>query len=131
MTSSPRSRRLLLAAATLPVAAALALPAAPAGAAVTRCPSADLRYPFQEGQPNFFGVHRLRIDAGSCRTAHRVAKRWMTRFENALSDGRVELPRRVEGFRFKALAPSAAQTYALRGRRDGTTIRFDYVVPNG
>ena len=131
MPSSPHSRRLVLAAATLPAVAALAVPVSPAAAAFERCPSADLRYPFQEGQPNFFGVHRLRIDAGTCRTAHRVAKKWMTRFEAALSGGEVRLPKRVEGFRFRQVPVQAAQTYGLRGRKDATTIRFNYVVPNG
>ncbi len=30
-----------------------------------------------------------------------------------------------------ALPPNEAQTYRLRGRRGRTSIRFDYVVPNG
>jgi hypothetical protein len=124
-----RSRFALAAAAiALPVLAAA--PATPAAAAQT-CRSADLRYPFQEGGANDFGVFRLRADGASCRTAHRVAKKWMTRFEAAITDGRVALPKRVEGFRFKTLAPHAAQTYTLRGRKGAATIRFDYMVPNG
>ena len=120
-------------AVALLVAAATAL--GPAGAAtaqpVRHCRSADLRYPFQPGGPNDFGVFKLRITRGSCATAHRVAKRWMDRFEADLRAGRVRLPRTVMGFRFTTLAPDAAQTYNERGRRGATTIRFDYVVPNG
>jgi hypothetical protein len=123
-------RRSLSAAAVVVLAALAAVPAADA-AAPTRCRSADLRYPFEEGGPNTFGVFKLRITGGRCTTAHRVAKAWMDRFEADLAAGRVRLPRRVEGFRFTTLAPNAAQTYNERGRRRSTTIRFDYVVPNG
>lgn len=111
-------------AAVLPVAAADAKP--------KRCKSADLRYPFQKGGPNDFGVFKLRITGGSCSTAHRVAKRWMTRFErNIRSEGKLKLPKNVEGFSFKSLPPTAAQTFNMRGKKGGKTIRFDYVVPNG
>jgi hypothetical protein len=107
------------------------LPAAPADARTIRCTSADLRYPFQPGGPKTFGVFRLRVTGGACPTAHRVAKAWMTRFEASLQDGRVRLPRRVQGFTFTSLPPNAAQTYRLRGVRRSTRINFDYVVPNG
>jgi hypothetical protein len=96
-----------------------------------RCKSADLRYPFMRGGPKDFGVFRLRITGGHCPTAHRVAKRWMKRFEANLRAGRVKLPRSVDGFAFTTLRPNAAQTYNERGRRRTTTIRFDYRVPNG
>ncbi len=93
-----------------------------------RCPSADLRYPFQEGMPNHFGVWRLKVTGGTCATAHRVAKTWQRRFEASPT---ARLPRTVRGFRFRQLPPNAAQTYRLRGRRDATVVRFDYMVPNG
>jgi hypothetical protein len=119
-------------AAVLLAAAANALVPGAAGAATTRhCRSADLRYPFQPGLPNDFGVFKLRISGGHCPTAHRVAKRWMTRFEADLHAGEVKLPRNVMGFHFTTLAPDQAQTYNERGRRGATTIRFDYRVPNG
>jgi hypothetical protein len=112
------------------VAVAAAAPAAKA--APTRvCKSADLRYPFEPGGPKTFGVFKLQITGGSCATAHDVAKRWMRRFEADLREGRIRLPRRVRGFRFRSMPPREAQTYRLRGRRDATTIRFDYRVPNG
>ena len=111
--------------------AALLLAPAAGASATTRCPSGDLRYPFEEGGPKTFGVFKLRIDGGGCRTAHRVAKEWMERFEANLADGRVKLPEHVRGFTFVSLPPKAAQTYRLRGRKDAKTIRFDYVVPNG
>ena len=95
------------------------------------CSSADLRYPFEPGGPKTFGVFKLQVTGGSCATAHRVAKRWMERFEADLQAGRVRLPKSVSGFTFRELEPNAAQTYRLRGRRDETSIRFDYVVPNG
>jgi hypothetical protein len=77
-------------------------------------------------------VFRLRVTNGSCTTAHRVARTWKRRFEARLrSPGRLVLPKHVEGFTFKTLRPHAAQTYTERGRRGSTTIRFDYVVPNG
>jgi hypothetical protein len=96
------------------------------------CKSADLRYPFQPGGPKTFGVFRLRVTRGTCTTAHRVAKAWMTEFERRLrSDGELKLPTRVAGFRFTELPPNAAQTYRLRGVKNTTRINFDYVVPNG
>jgi hypothetical protein len=121
--------------ALAPAAAVLALfAAAPAAdAAKTRtCRSSDLRYPFEPGGPKDFGVFRLKITGGSCRTAHRVAKDWQRRFEARLrKPGALRLPRRVDGFTFTQLPPNAAQTYRLKGRRSATTLRFDYVVPNG
>jgi hypothetical protein len=105
-------------------------PAADASSPV-RCKSADLRYPFQPGGPKTFGVFRLQITNGTCSKAHRVARSWMAEFELELILGRVKLPRRVAGFSFTSLPPNAAQTYRERGRKGATTIRFDYVVPNG
>lgn len=113
------------------VACVALLPAATADAKPTRCKSADLRYPFVQGGPNSFGVFKLRITGGKCSTAHRVAKKWMTRFEANLRAGKVQLPKHVEGFAFKSLRPTEAQTYNLRGRKGAKTIRFNYVVPNG
>jgi hypothetical protein len=116
------------------VSLAVLIAAAPAGAApATRtCRSADLRYPFEHGGPRTFGVFNLRITGGTCATAHRVARAWMRAFEKRLrGPGRLRLPRSVAGFRFTTLPPEAAQTYRERGRRRSTTIRFDYVVPNG
>jgi hypothetical protein len=119
------------AAAVLAILAAL-LPSPADATATLRCKSGDLRYPFQPGGPKTFGVFKLRITGGSCRTAHRVAKRWMDRFEeNIRSRGRLRLPRKVNGFTFTSLPPNAAQTYRMRGRKGATTIRFDYRVPNG
>jgi hypothetical protein len=127
-----RVRRSLRAAVVALATAAALAPGAVAGAQpAQRCKSADLRYPFQEGGPKTFGVFRLRIAAGRCATAHRVAKAWMKEFEAELRAGRVQLPRRVAGFTFTSLPPNAAQTYRERGRRRDTTIRFDYRVPNG
>ena len=122
--------------AVVAVVAALAVlpPAAPAAAAPASrtCKSADLRYPFQPGGRRTFGVFKLRIAGGTSATAHRVAKAWMRAFEKRLrSPGRLRLPRSVAGFRFTTLPAKAAQTYRERGRRRSTTIRFDYVVPNG
>jgi hypothetical protein len=111
---------------------AVLLPAAAADARPThRCRSADLRYPFEAGGPNTFGVFKLRITHGRCATAHRVAKAWMSRFEANLRAGHVRLPRHVAGFTFTSLPPNAAQTYRERGRKRTKTIRFDYRVPNG
>jgi hypothetical protein len=73
----PRLRHSIAAAA----AALALLPAAPPDAKSRTCKSADLRYPFQPGGPKDFGVFRLKITNGTCTTAHRVAKHWMTRFE--------------------------------------------------
>lgn len=111
---------------------ACALPVGPAGAAAGHgCPSADLRYVFASGGPKDFGVFRLRVSGGTCATAHRVAKDWKTAFERRLRSGSSALPRHVDGFAFKSLPAHAAQTYVLQGKRRGTTVRFDYVVPNG
>jgi hypothetical protein len=110
-------------------AAALLVPAAAAEA--EGCRSSDLRYPFRAGGPDDFGVFKLRIAGGECATARDVARTWMRRFEREIDNGRVKLPRRVKGFRFRQLQPNEAQTYRLRGRRDTTTIRFSYRVPNG
>jgi hypothetical protein len=108
------------------------LGAAPAAAASpARCKSADLRYPFEPGGPKTFGVFRLTVENGTCAKAHRVARSWMAEFELDLKLGRVRLPKKVAGFRFTSLPPNAAQTYRERGRKGATTIRFDYVVPNG
>ena len=125
------SRRLPARSAFCVVLAAVALVPAASAEAARRCPSGDLRYPFEPGGPKTFGVFKLRIDGGGCETAHRVAEKWMDRFEANLADGRVKLPKRVEGFTFVSLPPREAQTYRLRGRDDARTIRFDYVVPNG
>src|SRR3954452_1362197 len=114
----------------LACAAVLALVPATAAEART-CRSADLRYPFMPGGQKTFGVFKLRIDGGSCATAHGVARTWMRRFEANLGAGRVRLPKSVQGFTFKTLPAHAAQTYTERGRKGSTTIRFDYVVPNG
>jgi hypothetical protein len=115
----------LSALALMPAAGAHATPA------TLHCASADLRYPFQPGGPKDFGVFRLKITAGRCATAHRVAKEWMRRFEANLRAGKEKLPARVQGFTFKSLPPTEAQTYRLRGRKGTTTIRFAYRVPNG
>ena len=124
-----RTPRSLCAAAV--VLATLAL-SAPAEARDTlRCRSADLRYAFQPGGPKTFGVFKLRITGGRCRTAHRVAEAWMDEFEANIRAGRVKLPRQVLGFSFTTLPATEAQTYRERGRRRATTIRFDYRVPNG
>jgi hypothetical protein len=121
----------LLAAVALCAATALLPPAVADARPTQRCKSADLRYPFRAGGPKTFGVFRLRVTGGGCRTAHRVAKAWMKEFEANVDAGRVELPRTVRGFAFTTLPPNAAQTYRERGHRDATTIRFDYRVPNG
>jgi hypothetical protein len=108
------------------------LPGANAGAAsALNCNSADLRYPFRPGGPKTFGVFDLRITDGTCRKAHRVAKAWMAKFELNLLLGDDKLPRKAAGFTFTSLPPNAPQTFRLRGRDGTTTIRFDYVVPNG
>jgi hypothetical protein len=123
-------QRILIAAVAVALAA---VPAATATAATStatarHCGSADLRYPFRKGLPRDFGVWRLKVTGGSCRTAHRVAKRWQRRFEASPT---ATLPRHVDGFRFRSLPPREAQTYRLRGTREATVVRFDYVVPNG
>jgi hypothetical protein len=120
---------------TLAVGAAVlgaAMPTPVAGARPTLgCKSADLRYPFMPGGPKTFGVFKLQITGGSCATAHRVAKAWMTRFEANIKAGSTKRPRSVSGFTFTELRPNAAQTYRERGRNGTTSIRFDYRVPNG
>jgi|tagenome__1003787_1003787.scaffolds.fasta_scaffold19093193_1 hypothetical protein len=123
---------MILLAALLATAAAL-LPAAAANARTVRtCKSSDLRYAFMPGQPKFFGVHKLRITGGRCATAHRVAKRWMKRFEAGIKQpGPLRLPKHVRGFTFKQVPVKASQTFGLRGTRGRTVIRFNYVVPNG
>lgn len=95
------------------------------------CKSSDLRYPFRRGGPRTFGVFALRVTAGRCTTAHRVARDWMRTFEKNLRAGRVRLPRSIDGFAFATLRATEAQTYNERGRKGRTTIRFSYRVPNG
>jgi hypothetical protein len=95
------------------------------------CKSADLRYPFMPGGAKTFGVFELRITGGGCTTAHRVAKAWMQKLEANIRGGSGNVPRSAGGFSFTTLPAHAAQTYSERGRRGSTTIRFDYVVPNG
>ena len=127
----PRLRPLLALPIVVALSVALVAPASADARPTRDCSSADLRYPFQPGGPKTFGVFRLQITGGGCATAHRVAKRWMDRFEADLRAGRVRLPKSVSGFTFRELPPNAAQTYRLRGRRSSTSSRFDYVVPNG
>ena len=93
--------------------------------------SGDLRYPFMPGGPKTFGVFNLKITGGGCATAHGVAKQWMQRFEASIRSGHLKLPKSVSGFTFTTLPAHAAQTYTERGVKGGTTIRFDYRVPNG
>jgi hypothetical protein len=127
----PRLRIAPLAIAALAASALLLPPVEAAASKTRRCKSADLRYPYQPGGPRTFGVFELRITGGRCTTAHRIAKEWMRRFEADIRRGRVKLPKNVEGYAFKTLKPHAAQTYTERGKKRNTTIRFDYVVPNG
>jgi hypothetical protein len=113
-------------------AAACAVAPPVAGATPTRsCRSADLRYPFEPGGPNAFGVFGLRIANGQCATAHRVAEAWMHMFEAAFRAGHTVLPGAVAGFRFTTLPAHEAQEYRERGRSGATTIWFDYRIPNG
>jgi len=108
------------------------LPIAVADAATTsRCKSADLRYAFRPGGAKTFGVFKLRITSGSCRIARHVAKDWMTKFEARIRAGNAKPPRFVDGYTFKTLPATAAQTFNERGIRTATIIRFDYRVPNG
>ena len=109
------------------------LAAAPtAGARPTlSCKAADLRYPFVPGGAKNFGVFGLQITGGTCVTAHRVAKAWMTKFEKSILAGSAKRPRSIEGFTFTELPSNAAQTYRERGRKGTTSMRFDYRVPNG
>jgi hypothetical protein len=109
--------------------------AVPAGAlaATTRhrsCKSADLRYPFTRRGPKSFGVFDLKVTGGTCATAHTVAKDWMKRFEG-LRAGHLRLPRSIDGFSFTTLPAKEPQEYRERGQKRGTTIRFEYRVPNG
>jgi hypothetical protein len=114
------------------LATAALIPSAVADArAPVRCKSSDLRYPFEPGGAKTFGVFKLRISEGGCRTAHRVARAWMADFELNLLLGDEALPRKEAGFRFTTLPPTAAQTFNERGRKGATTIRFEYRVPNG
>ncbi len=124
-------RRLPLAVALLMIAAVLVGPATATAAPTRTCKSADMRYPFEPGGPKTFGVFKLRITGGTCTTARRVAKAWMNEFEANLRKGKVKLPRSVEGFAFTTLPATEPQTYNERGRKRKTTIRFNYVVPNG
>jgi hypothetical protein len=126
----PRSLKLFLAASLV---AACLLPGTAAAAASQQrgCRSADLRYPFMPGGPNTFGVFGLRIAHGSCTTAHRVAKAWMSRFEEAFRAGRLIMPRSVDGFRFTTLDADEAQEFRERGQMGATTIWFKYRIPNG
>jgi hypothetical protein len=107
------------------------LAAAPAHAATRTCKSSDLRFPFMPGGPKTFGVFRLKVTGGTCTTAHRVAKDWKARFQANLNHGSDKLPKHVDGFTFSQVPVRAAQTFGLKGVRKTTTIRFDYVVPNG
>lgn len=122
-------RRLTLVAIALAVALVAAPPAA--ARATLPCRAADLRYPFVPGGAKNFGVFNLTVTGGSCTTAHRVAKAWMTRFEASIMAGNAKAPRSVAGFAFTTLPTNAAQTYRERGRKGTTSIRFDYRVPNG
>lgn len=101
-------------------AAAVLVPVAAADA--RNCRSVDLRYAGRSG-PKDFGVRKLRITGGTCTTARRVAVAWTRSFQG---EGQVK---RVLGFSFVMLGVPAAQTYSERGRRGGTTIRFDYLFP--
>jgi hypothetical protein len=122
-------RRLSLPAIAL-AAVLVAAPAASARPTLT-CKSYDMRYPFVPGGAKNFGVVQLLVTGGSCATARRVAKAWMTRFEASIQSGSGTPPRSAGGFTFTTLPTSAAQTYRERGRRGTTSIRFDYRVPNG
>jgi hypothetical protein len=113
-------------------AAAIALlAAAPAEAKPRTCPSSDLRFPFQPGGPKTFGVFHLKVSGGTCATAHRVARDWKRRFQAAERKGTLKLPEHVDGFAFSQVPVHAAQTFGMKGVRAATTLRFDYVVPNG
>ena len=125
------SRFLLLAGLICAAVLAMSSSAAVAARPTLHCRSADLRYPFQPGGPKTFGVFKLTVTGGGCKTAHRVAHAWMKRFEANIKAGKLKLPRLVDGFAFKNLPVREAQTFRERGRRRGTTIRFDYRVPNG
>jgi hypothetical protein len=113
------------------VAGLALLAAAPAEAATKTCKSSDLRFPFMPGGPKTFGVFKLKVTGGTCTTAHRVAKDWKKRFQANLNHGSDKLPKHVDGFTFKQVPVREAQTFGLKGVRGATTIRFNYVVPNG
>jgi hypothetical protein len=115
------------------VALAVALAAAPAASArpTATCKSLDMRYAFVPGGAKNFGVFQLLVTGGSCATARRVARAWMTKFEASIQSGSGTPPRSAAGFTFTTLRSSAAQTYRERGRRGTTSMRFDYRVPNG
>jgi hypothetical protein len=117
--------------AAIALCGALLVPASADARTYARCKSADLRYPFMPGGPKSFGVFRLKIAGGSCTTARRVAKDWMTQFERDIRRGRLRLPRSVDGFTFTTLRAMEAQTYRERGVKGTRTLRFDYRVPNG
>ena len=55
----------------------------------------------------------------------------MTAFEANLRAGSEKRPKRVSGFVFTTLKATEAQTFRERGTKGSTTIRFNYVVPNG
>src|SRR4051794_23706981 len=96
--------------ALLLCAAVALVPAATAGARPTRsCTSADLRYPFMPGGPNTFGVFKLHVTGGTCKTAHRVAKAWMSKFEANLKAGSEKLPTSAAGYTFAQLPVHEAQ----------------------
>jgi hypothetical protein len=105
--------------------------AAPAEAKAVSCKSSDLQFPFMPGGPKFFGVHKLKVTGGTCATAHRVAKDWKRRFQANLNKGSEKLPKHVDGFTFSQVEVHAAQTFGMKGVRNRTTVRFNYVVPNG
>jgi hypothetical protein len=115
------------------ISLALSAPAASAhpAAATLKCKSSDLRFPFRKGGPNDFGVFKLRVAGGTCATAHKVAKAWKKQFQAAFNSGHLKVPTAVDGYAFKQLPAHAAQTYSEQGKKAGTTITFDYVVPNG
>ena len=114
------------------VAGLALLAAAPAEARTAKaCKSSDLQFPFMPGGPKFFGVHKLKVTGGTCATAHRVAKDFKKRFTVTLNKGGQTPPKHVDGFRFTQVPVRAAQTFGMKGVRGATTIRFNYVIPNG
>jgi hypothetical protein len=123
-------RRILVAAIVLAATLAVAAPGVQARPTID-CKSADLRYPFMPGGPKTFGVFKLKVTGGSCTTAHRVAKTWMAKFEANINAGSTKLPKTAAGFTVTSLPVTEAQTSRLRARKGTTSIRFDYVVPNG
>jgi hypothetical protein len=113
------------------VAGLALLAAAPAEAKTKACKSSDLQFPFMPGGPKFFGVHKLKVSGGTCTTAHRVAKDFKKRFEAKLRTGSETPPKHIDGFTFSQVDVHAAQTFGMKGVRGATTIRFNYVIPNG